>query len=566
MPSGFSTDSFEPTTENSGGNGGGRTRLSAHLDPFQLELWRARFDNAKTATPLRRVLLSCVVEVVGIFLYSWFPLCTAYAVSLARPSDVDATMVSLQSGIVCMLAIWLALVVCMPSTRGYFHPCFTVLACLTGLCKWKEAPFYIIAQVFGGFLSTITAVGIYWDSIKPLWEMQKQGLLPPSTIWSGAGVATVIGNFRPDNRWWGLVLTNQFVENFAISLVVSASLDSTNPFSSPTLAPIVIGAVYGIAQLANAPAYLSDNPALWLGGRFACAAVFGHAGRCFPAADSANMILGPFVGYIAGFIFYFLILADTRRPPAQQIVRQAEEESQALAQAAQKVACDAQVLKEESQEFMQLHEDSGRQAMRSRMSQLHNPQAETGLRPGSGRSSSRPTNPDLRQYQSVERAQHYDPEQENAIYAGGSSTSVHLPPSHSAGMLSSSMDHFHHHHQHQQHQQQHHHGMTTAAARTQARSPPPPPLSLSAVQQETMLVSSPARPESSLSASSGRTTYLTQMQGAAAAAAAAPQPGPLTTALQSHGLSYADQRSLNGGGSTAGRTARSHTPLSRLSE
>ncbi|CAD6906359.1 unnamed protein product [Tilletia controversa] len=310
------------------------------LQPYRIELWRARFDNFKTATRTRRVLLSSITEVAGTFIYSFFTFCTAFGVIFADgtpKAEPDVAMINMQSAIVCLLSVWLALVICTPSTRGYFHPCFTIIACTAGLSPWAECPVYIFAQTVGGFLSSLAAVGVYWDSVRPIWQMYQAGVLPPTVIWSSEGLMDIIGNYKPIQTSWPSVMLIQIVSCSMASLVACASLDSTNPFSAPTLAPLMIGAIYAITGFNNA--YLADNPSLWLGGRFACAAVSGHFGRCFPVADT----------YMLGFAFYFAILSDTRRPPANLIIRHAEEKAYALAQAAQKIACEARAGKGERQ-------------------------------------------------------------------------------------------------------------------------------------------------------------------------------------------------------------------------
>ncbi|KAE8221781.1 hypothetical protein CF319_g4913 [Tilletia indica] len=367
MASAFSNDSLHyrharPTQTPRDASASANGTATAELDdmqPYPIELWRARFDNFKTATTTRKVMLSALVEVTGVFLYSFFTFCAAFGVALAGAATgtpPDLPMVNLISGLVCIITVWLALAVCMPSTRGYFHPCFTVLASATGLCSWAECPVYILAQIFGAFLSSVAAIGVSWDSIRPLWDLHKAGVLPPSMIWSSSGVADVVSNFKPDHMSWGPIMLNQTALCFVMSLVVCGSLDSTNPFAAPTLAPFMVGAMFGLGLLAHINSYATDNPSLWIGGRLGCAAVFGHFDRCFPTADTFNTILSPFMGVGLGFLFYFGFLGDTRRPPAHQIVRQAEEEAHVLAQVAQKMAYEARAMKKERQDAMKMRE------------------------------------------------------------------------------------------------------------------------------------------------------------------------------------------------------------------
>ncbi|CAD6912413.1 unnamed protein product [Tilletia controversa] len=296
-----------------------------------------------------------ITEVAGTFIYSFFTFCTAFGVIFAdgtSKAEPDVAVINMQSAIVCLLSVWLALVICMPSTRGYFHPCFTIIACTAGLSSWAECPAYILAQTLGGFLSSVAAVGVYWDSIRPMWQMYQAGALPPTAIWSSKGLMHIIGHYKPIETPWSSVMITQIPSCFVASMVASASLDSTNPFSAPTLAPMMLASIYAISRFNSA--YYADNPSLWLGGRFACAAVSGDFGRCFPVTDTVNALLGPFLGYMLGFVFYFANLGDTRRPPANLIIRQAEEKAYALAQAAQKIACEARAARRKQQDAMRM--------------------------------------------------------------------------------------------------------------------------------------------------------------------------------------------------------------------
>ncbi|KAK0568025.1 hypothetical protein OC861_002340 [Tilletia horrida] len=267
------------------------------IKPFRLEVWRARFDTAKTATPVRRTLLGCLVEMIGVFMTSFPPLCTFLAIGLSDiPAEFRPAISCLMGSIVCLLSIWLGLTVCMSTTRGFLHPCLTVLGCLLGMCGWIEGFFYVIAHTVGGFLSASAAVLIHWKSIKPILDAVNEGMLPPEIIWSSSGVAAAITNMKPLHQDWMAAMLNGFICALIGCLVICAALDATNAFSSPSMFPMLMGAMLSLLLMANVGAGVSQQPALWLGGRMSCAAIFGHADRCFPVADTLFIVFGPWPG------------------------------------------------------------------------------------------------------------------------------------------------------------------------------------------------------------------------------------------------------------------------------
>ncbi|KAK0554044.1 hypothetical protein OC846_002265 [Tilletia horrida] len=330
--------------------------------PLRYEIFRAKWDSLKTATHLRRVFLGCLVEIVGVFIYTTPVLCAVYGL-MSSPSGLDqikTPFLNIVTSLTCTLSVCLAVVVCMSSSRGYLHPSFTLMTSFTGLCSWYEAPFYIVSQIIGGFLSTTVVVGIYWDTIRPIWKAYKMGLLPEDKIWSSTGLLAGIINVKPHSRTWGPVFLNQTVECAMIAMVVSAALDSTNVFVAPTMVPLMSGAIFGLALLANEPGYIVDNFAIWIGGRTTCTFIFGRADLCFPKVDTLNVIFGGLPGYALGFLCYWLLLADIRRPSASTVMQQAELEAEAVAETAQRIHADTKALKAEKRAMAKLHEQQRR--------------------------------------------------------------------------------------------------------------------------------------------------------------------------------------------------------------
>lgn len=288
----------------------GRADVSRPVAPASgLSEWKGRHVWEANRPPLVSAL---VAEFLGTLFYciagematAGF-LVTTYA---GQPMG-NLTMI----GFAYAFGITFAIVVCATSSGGQFHPAFTLAQVIFKGFPARLAPLYIAAQLLGGFVASLMVMACWKDELLGITKLlTAEG--KAAEIFTASGPAGAIALFPTPGRSLGSIFANEFFADFLIGLVVWANLDSSNPFTSPQVAPYTIGLIFAVVVWGFSSSNVATNTARDLGARFACGVFWGT--ECFPAKYSALAALTNIPATLLGVAVYTFFLSDTRRPPS----------------------------------------------------------------------------------------------------------------------------------------------------------------------------------------------------------------------------------------------------------
>lgn len=176
----------------------------------------------------------------------------------------------------------------------------------------RKVPFYIFSQLLGGFLATLAVYGIYNQQFKEVVTVLEA--VKPAQIFSPAGPAGILALFPGVGQELRWAFLNEVIANLFLSILVFSVLDlckcviflyyltrSLRPlaalihvadarsahsfFVALPSAPWTIGLGYFVIIAGFAVNSVSLNAARDVGGRFACAAIYGSKVRSSPSAQ-----------------------------------------------------------------------------------------------------------------------------------------------------------------------------------------------------------------------------------------------------------------------------------------
>lgn len=180
-----------------------------------------------------------------------------------------------------------------------FHPAITICQVIYKGFPISKAPFYIVAQILGGYIGALMTYAINkheMDQVVLLLRSEGQD----AVIFSPSGPAGIIALFPAAGRPYSDMFANEFFGALVIGLVIWANLDSRNIFTSPTNAPWAIGLVYFVVVSTQAAGALALNSARDLGARFACASIWGT--ECFAPSQYTALAVSSALNYASGEI------------------------------------------------------------------------------------------------------------------------------------------------------------------------------------------------------------------------------------------------------------------------
>ncbi|CAO1635833.1 unnamed protein product [Parajaminaea phylloscopi] len=327
------------------GNAGPRWWSWVHttIDPQDLTELRGRWDVAKTATPARRLALRCLAEAGGSWLYSFAFHSSLYSVLWARteipgmgpPSPASTGTFLLFTA---FLSLWFTLIIFGPVAGGaHFAPQVTLAATLLRLFPVWKAVVVMSSQSLGFWLGQLTAVVGQWDLftfLKAIVDEASHG--NKDTYFSGlpgfngrAVVDLVVYRVLAGRSKWTFVF-NEITVNFLIALILAASVDMSNPYTSPSAAAIPIAAGAGFNVVFFGLDGHSNHSSQWIAG-FNCFILLGPDKRCFPVFSCITTAIVPGIGVALGFLFYAIFIADIRRPAASMFIQEVDAQVSAMA-------------------------------------------------------------------------------------------------------------------------------------------------------------------------------------------------------------------------------------------
>ncbi|PWY97625.1 aquaporin-like protein [Testicularia cyperi] len=226
-------------------------------------------------------------------------------------------------GFAYAFGITFAIVVCATTSGGQFHPAFTIAQVVFKGFPISKAPFYIAAQLLGGFVASLIVVACWHDELLKVTALLK-ATGKAEEIFTAAGPAGAIALFPTPGRSMGSIFANEFFADVLVAMIVWANLDGANPFTGPQVAPYTIGLGFAVVVWCFSSSNVAANTARDLGARFTCGIFWGS--ECFPAGYSALAALTNIPATLIGCGIYTFFLSDTRRPPAAVILNHLNEE------------------------------------------------------------------------------------------------------------------------------------------------------------------------------------------------------------------------------------------------
>ncbi|PWN25562.1 hypothetical protein BDZ90DRAFT_68006 [Jaminaea rosea] len=316
--------------------------------PIDWSSTRLRFDAWKTATPTRCFVLTLLAEAGGVWLFSLGYHAAIYSalyawLSLDKVDGIDATSAGLFEFFAFSLSLYFALIIFGPAGSGsQLVPQVSVAVTMLGLGPLWKLPFMVLAQTLGFWAGQLTAIGIEYDLFR---QLKEEALLMSwgdrEAFWAtgdkilGKSIAQLVIYYKLPTRSWAPQVLSEVVLNFIMAVLIAASVDHSNPFSSPSNSAWTIAVGGGFVLIFFGLDDMATWSFRWVTG-FNCWILFGIDKRCFPAHESVFEAFAPLIGMPIGFTFYALLIADTRRPAANTFLAQVDAEvSEMAAQASQ---------------------------------------------------------------------------------------------------------------------------------------------------------------------------------------------------------------------------------------
>lgn len=259
-------------------------------------------------------LAESVAEIIGVFFYTFLGVAATAAFFLSRAESLPQFSNLFTVGAAYGAGIAFAIYVTAQTSGGHLSPGYTIAFWLLRGFPARKIPRYIISQVFGGFLACCCVWGLYREPINEIVELLRASGGGDAAIFTPTGPAGIFGLLPTPGLELRYAFANEFLANVVLSILVFAATEPNNIFLSLPIVPIIVGAGYATIIWGLTDLGLSLNTARDLGGRMACAAVFGR--KCFTASSSYTAIaaLANIPAVIVGGLIQILFLSDSARP------------------------------------------------------------------------------------------------------------------------------------------------------------------------------------------------------------------------------------------------------------
>lgn len=123
------------------------------------------------------------------------------------------------------LAVTMAVYVSGKVSGGHINPAVSLAEAVAGRLDWIQLPFYVIAQVLGGFFSSIVLFGLYMD-------------MPKTELTAG-----VFATYPRDGVSLSQAFMNEMMGTFFLVLCVRSVTDRHNAKPTDGMEPLLVGLV-----------------------------------------------------------------------------------------------------------------------------------------------------------------------------------------------------------------------------------------------------------------------------------------------------------------------------------
>ncbi|GAA6058919.1 hypothetical protein JCM10212_002871 [Sporobolomyces blumeae] len=266
------------------------------------------------------LLVECFAEFLGTGIYVFCGIGASASLLITTAAKETGFGSLLTIGFAYALGIAFAIIVAAGTSGGHLSPSFTIAFCLFKGFPWRKAPYYIVSQIAGAFVASLIVMGIFKQQLDLVTEGYRSlGL--SSAIYGPQGPAGLFALFPGSTQALRWVFFNEFIGNVFLAILVFSVLDACNFFVSLSTAPFVIGMGYAVIIWGFSINSVALNNARDMGGRMACAVMYGS--KCYTASPGYTAIaaLTTFPATIIGVAIQTLFLSDSARmivnaPPA----------------------------------------------------------------------------------------------------------------------------------------------------------------------------------------------------------------------------------------------------------
>ncbi|GAA6034515.1 hypothetical protein JCM8097_005369 [Rhodosporidiobolus ruineniae] len=272
------------------------------------------------------LLVEMLAECVGVFFYVYSGVGASVAFLVTTAAKISGYGSLLTIALAYAFGIAFAIIVAAPTSGGHLSPSFTIAFTLFKGFPLRKVPFYIIAQLFGGFVACVCIYGQYKQQLDEIY-VGMMALGAEAEVFSPSGPAGMFALFPQAGQASRYLFLNEFMGNVFLSVLVFSVLDPTNSFVAIPAAPFVIGLGYFVIIAGYAVDSVSLNAARDVGGRMACAAIYGS--KCYTASSSYTALaaLTTFPATLIGAALHTLFLSDNRRAIVNYPAEHAEQVS-----------------------------------------------------------------------------------------------------------------------------------------------------------------------------------------------------------------------------------------------
>jgi len=271
------------------------------------------WERARHGAPLHW-LIECMAEMVGVFLYCYSGIGAAAAFTIGTLAKEEGLGSLLMVGLGYAFGILFAITVCAGTSGGHFSPGVTIaLTVFKGFPPLKAVR-YIIFQILGSYIACMLVYAQYHDLLRTLEAAARaKGPAGVASLFTGQGVAGIIGLYISPTASIGRAFTNELVACIFLGLVIWAIMDPSNLVCPPQVGPWVISFGYAAMIWGFGALGLSLNTARDVGGRLAAVTIWGSAGNGASKSYCAIAALTNIPATLFAAFLYELLFADSDR-------------------------------------------------------------------------------------------------------------------------------------------------------------------------------------------------------------------------------------------------------------
>ncbi|EGF98244.1 uncharacterized protein MELLADRAFT_58129 [Melampsora larici-populina 98AG31] len=242
------------------------------------EIAQASYKKPSSSSRPLILLIHCIAELVGVFLYVLPGEAATAAFILSSATNRPGFGSLLNIAFAYTFGIIIGIILTAHVSGSHLSPGVSLsFAIFRGFPKYRVLP-YILFQLLGSILATLVVYGIYGQSLNTL-ENALRSNGREDLIYSSTGPAGVGGFFPGPNQNLGRVFFGEFIASAVLGLLIFGAIDLRNPLMSRASIPFIIGIGYFIAIISFGLNTVVLNTARGLGGQIGTSMIYG--GRVF---------------------------------------------------------------------------------------------------------------------------------------------------------------------------------------------------------------------------------------------------------------------------------------------